>query len=253
MPAKNNTCRRCNQTKEAKHFYPQKRNSTGLENICKECKSIECAARRYSVPEELIEHLYARKTCMCCGKTFKDRMEAHIHHTQKQGVRGIVCRSCNYVLSDETITDRQRIEACLEFMARNNLLDTVNPQERPNSIEARTESSETTCCETLMCKQCKKTLTVRDFHQKVKSRNPRRVCKQCWNANWRLRNTARKRRMQATHCECCNSAFTKNNKSCVHHIGDTIHGVVCNRCNQVLGDESLQRCEQLRACLRFMI
>ena len=254
MPTKNNTCRRCLQTKEAKHFYCQRRNVTGLENICKDCKRIESTAKRYKVSERLIEHLYTYTACMCCEEIFKDRKLVHIHHTQKQGVRGIICLHCNHILSEETLEDEQRIQNCMKFMACNNLLDTVNPQERLTSIEATTESSETTRCETLTCKQCKRAnLTLRDFHSKVRSRKPRRICKDCWNANWRLRNRSKKLRLQATYCDCCNGSFTKHNKSCVHHVGEKIQGIVCNRCNQVLGNESIQRYHQLQACLRFMI
>lgn len=250
MPAKSNTCRRCNELKDAKHFYTQKRNVGGLENICVDCKRIERAARCYSVSEIFIEHLYTYSKCMCCGEPFKDRKDAHIHHTDK-GVRGIVCISCNHVLCGETQADKVRIKKCLEYMASDNLLDTVNQQERPNHREVGTESSETTCCETLICKQCGKGNLLRnDFHNK-KSRGIKKICKICANKNCALTSKYKSYRKTKTHCDCCGIMFNKTNRSCVHHICQVVRGIICSRCNQVLGDES--RSKQLHACLEFMI
>lgn len=252
MPDKSNTCRRCKETKEAKHFYPQKRNVSGLENICKDCKRIERAAKRYHVSEIFVEHLYTFNKCMCCGACFKDRKDAHIHHTDK-GVRGIVCRSCNYILCGETQQDRVRINKCLEYMASDNLLDTVNQQERPIDKAVVTESSETTRCETLYCRQCKrKGLTKKDF-VKEKSRNYRRVCRKCSVENFKLTSKYKTLRESKTFCDCCGQKFSKTNKSCVHHIGTEVRGIICNRCNQVLRDETKTRRKQLLACLEFMI
>jgi hypothetical protein len=247
------TCVRCRQNKLAKDFYTSRRNKSGLEGICKQCKRIKSAAKRFQVSEDTIEHLYTFSQCMCCGVSFKDSKLTHIHHTQAYGLRGIVCFSCNYILAEETDEDKTRIQKCLEFIDRNNLSHTVNPQERPISKDAVAESSETTSCKTFYCKQCQRqNLTQNDFH-KQKSRRPRRVCRDCWNSNWRLRNKFKSLRITKTHCDCCNTRFTKRNKSCVHHIDKTVHGIICNRCNQILGDESIQRKNQLLACLEFMI
>jgi len=252
MPDKSNTCRRCKETKEAKHFYTQQRNVSGLENICVDCKRVVYAAKRYKVSECLIEHLYTYKSCMCCGEVFKDRKTTHIHHTDI-GVRGVVCLGCNYILSQETAQNRVRILKCLEYMASDNSLGTVNQQERPIDKEIETESSETTRCEILSCEQCgRQGLTVSDFY-KVKSRLPRQICKVCANSNRKLTASFKKLRESRTHCDCCDERFTKTNKSCVHHIETKIRGIVCNRCNQVLGNESPVRIKQLQACLEFMI
>ncbi len=252
MPEKSNTCRRCNETKEAKHFYTQKRNVSGLENICIDCKRVVRAAKAFKVSEKFVEHLYTFESCMCCGRKFKDRKTAHIHHTVN-GVRGIVCFSCNYVLGKEKQEDQARISKCLDFMVRDNRLNTVNQQERPNSTDAATESSETTRCETLACKQCgRDNLQLSDFC-KEKSRKHRKICRECAKKNFKFTSSFKEMRLKRTHCNCCGSAFTKTNKSCVHHSGTQVLGVVCNRCNQVLGDESEGRARQLQACLEFMI
>lgn len=253
MPYKTNTCRRCKDNKEAKYFYTQRRNTSGLESICKECKKIEFAARRYNVSEQFIEHLYTFENCMACQCELAHGKLTHIHHLDSTGIRGIVCFSCNYILSDESNENKDRILRCLKFMARDNLLDTVNQQGRPISMDTMPEPSETTRRETLLCKQCKRgDLIINDFH-KQKSRQPRRICKHCFNTNRRLLAPFKELRELKTHCECCKAKFTKQNKSCVHHTGTTIHGVICNRCNQLLGNETPLRRQQLMMCLEFMI
>ena len=254
MSQKSNTCRRCSKTKLAHEFYAQRRNVTGLEGICKQCKRVESAARRFGVDESTVEGLYANTHCMCCGEALPDNKKlSHIHHTQKHGVRGLVCFSCNYVLREEMPTDRVRVLKCIEYMTRNNLLHTVNPQERPIGQDAVPESSETTRCETFYCMQCQRPgLTQEDFHMQ-KSRRTRPICRDCWNAAWRLRNKFRPLRIKATVCDCCGGQFTKSNKSCVHHVGNKVFGIICNDCNQVTGDGSSAREQQLHACLEFMI
>lgn len=252
MPYKTQDCRRCGENKEAKYFYTSKRNVSGLEYVCKTCKKIELAAHRFRVSETIIEHLYQCKFCMSCGCELDHGKLTHIHHIESVGIRGIVCYSCNYILADESSENKQQIHKCLEFMECKNLIDTVNPQERPISKEAVPESSETTRCETLYCKQCKQFLKLNDFY-KQKSRQPRRICKHCSKSNRRLTQKFKTLRNSKTHCECCDTKFSKQNKSCVHHIGEEIHGIICNRCNQILGNESEQRKEQLLACLEFMI
>lgn len=255
MPHKSNTCRRCKETKFAKHFYVQKRNVSGLENICKDCKRVVYAAQRYKVSEKFIEYLYTHETCMCCDDKFINRKLTHIHHTEV-GVRGIICYSCNYTLGQETNEDRERINMCLKFMARKNPLNTVNPQERPigNQDEvAVPESSETTCCETFYCKVCQRDNLHKNDFQKLKSRQFRKICKLCANKTRTILRPFNNLRKESTKCDCCNTSYTKNNKSCIHHVGIEIIAILCNRCNQIIENGSKQRMDKLQKCLRFMI
>jgi hypothetical protein len=253
MIAKYNTCRRCNETKPASDFYQQSRNVGELEGICKDCKRIVRAARHYNMPENFIEHLYIYKKCMCCGREFTDRKTTHIHHTKKYGVRGIICSGCNYILAEETNKDYERILVCLNYMQCKNSLNRVNPQERLIDMGVNSESSETIRCETLTCKECGRNLSVDKFFPKPTSRSIRKICRDCCNQNWRFRNKYKKLRNRTQHCECCGIKFKNANKACIHHIGNEFRGIICNRCNQVLGDESESRKNQLFACLEFMI
>lgn len=247
------TCTECDTSKPKEAFYLSKRNRRGLEYICKACKAIQSAVRRYNIPKTEVEQLYKHPSCMCCETDFKDKKLRHIHHVGDT-IRGIVCLSCNHILGQESDVDQKRIQACLDFISRNNLSHTVNPQERPIGIDAVAESSETTCCETLHCKQCHRpNLTQADFHKTGKSRKPRRICRDCWNSAWRLRNKFSRLRKTTTTCQSCGIKFSKTNKSCVHHLGEDLRGIVCNRCNTVLGNESPERIQQLTKCLEFMI
>ena len=249
----NYTCIMCQQPKSKICFYNSKRNRRGVEHICIECRSIKSAMHRYKVCKQIIIQLYSKTKCECCGSKFMDKKLRHIHHVENT-IRGIICFACNLILGQESNIDRDRIDSCLNFISCNNLLHTVNPQERPNSMAAVPESSETTRCETLYCKQCMRSnLTQNDFHKTGKSRRPRRICRSCWNSSWRLRNKHKAERESAIKCHCCQYKFTKKNKSCVHHIGDVIYGIICNRCNTILGNESIDRVIQLQSCLEFMI
>ncbi len=108
------------------------------------------------------------------------------------------------------------------------------------------ESSETIRCETKQCSQCNRILTMDSF---VARHNQRRnVCHNCHRSNVRLSQSkqATEARNEASFCACCECELI--GKKCVHHVGDTVYGVVCNRCNQLLGDESEQRKMRLLAC-----
>lgn len=245
-------CRRCNQTKDLKCFYSSNRNKSGFEHICKPCKCIEINARKYKISESFLEYLYSHGQCMCCGDQFTSNKCRHIHHTA-QGVRGLVCIHCNHVLGQETDKDLQRIEQALAYMktSRENLLDRDNQQERLRNFGRVSkfvgESSETTRCESRMCSQCRRILMKESFY--TDSRRTRKVCLDCQRSNVRLSQSTQaiEARNKASYCACCDCELAAK-KKCVHHVNDTVLGVVCNRCNQLLGNESEQRTTRLLAC-----
>lgn len=245
-------CRRCKQDKDAKHFYANSRNKTGLEYICKPCKSIEINSRRYKISESFLEYLYSYENCMCCDEPFLNNKCRHIHHTT-DGVQGLVCIHCNHILGQETDEDLQRINKVLAYMKlpRKNLLDRDNQQERLRNMGRLTqvveESSETIRCETLVCSQCNRQLTLESF-PKRSTNAYRKVCLDCRASNVRLSQSK-----QATHirnnsqiCVCCGCELTS--KKCVHHVVDTVIGVLCCQCNQLLRNESKQQRDRLLNC-----
>ncbi len=246
-------CRRCELNKDLSQFYKNKRNKSGYESLCKPCKSIDINARRYGISESFLEYLYSHEQCMCCGEKFESKKNRHIHHTD-QGVQGLVCIHCNYILSQETEEDLQQINLALAYMKsyRENLLDRDNQQERLRNFGRASkfveESSETIRCGTKQCSQCKRFLTKESFRTRQGSKNTRNVCWECGRGNDRLLQSkqATEVRDKTFRCACCDCELT--DKKCVHHVGDTVFGVVCNRCNQLLGNESEQRKMRLLAC-----
>ncbi len=246
-------CRRCKLDKDFTQYYKNTRTKTGFEYICKPCKSIEINARRYGISEGFLEYLYSYEQCMCCDEQFITKKNRHIHHTD-QGVQGLVCIHCNHILGQDTEADLQRIKCALTYMksSRENLLDKDNQQGRLHNFGMVSkfveEPSETIRCESKPCSQCKRTLTIGSFRTRQDSKNTRNVCWDCGRSNDRLLHSkqATEARNEASNCACCECELV--GKKCVHHVGDTIIGVVCNRCNQVLGNESEQRKMRLLAC-----
>jgi len=246
-------CRRCNIDKDVSMFYKSTRNKTGLEYICKPCKSIDINARRYGVSESFIEYLYSHEHCMCCGEKFVSNKQRHIHHTD-DGVQGLICLHCNHILGQETKVDLQRINQALTYIksTRENLLDRDNQQERLRvtgmASKHTEESSETIRCESKKCSQCKRFLTKESFCTRIETNSTRNVCWDCGRSNDRLSYSkqAIEARNKSSNCACCGCELI--GKKCVHHVGDTVYGVVCNKCNQVLGNESEQRKMRLLAC-----
>lgn len=248
-------CRKCEKTKDFNSFYKNKRTTIGYDHLCKECKKIDVTCRRYKISEDFYNYLYSHYNCMCCESKLDHCKLTHIHHTDS-GVKGILCYSCNYVLGQEAENDLEKIKACLKFMRskRKNLLDRDNQQERLNSnsgTEAIVESPETTRCESQMCKQCDRKLPL-DYFTDLKGRNRRKICNNCRYKNDKFLRKNDHLKENETHCHCCKEEFTLNTKVCLHHIGDEILGIVCSRCNQLLGDESKERRNQLLCCMLWI-
>jgi hypothetical protein len=188
---------------------------------------------------------------MCCGDILDQNRQTHIHHTDK-GVQGVVCSSCNYILGQENDYNLMRIKLCLKFMSKNreNLIDKVNQQE---------------------------SLKLFSMEDKKKFENPQRlaryeargskICSRCGQPKFGRCNNCKRIEQKARYsglsvklitqlqtinkCECCNCVFTKENKQCIHHT-NALRGVVCNSCNQILGNESEQRRMQLLACVLWI-
>lgn len=243
-------CIECRLVKEGSEFYASKRNGSGLEYVCKTCKRLLGAARRFHVSKEFIRWLYTHDTCMCCESVLDQGRQTHIHHTDA-GVRGLVCSSCNYVLGQETEADVNRIKLCLTFMPRQreNLIDRVNQQEslkfqalEGGKVENPQRLARCGTQDAKICPNCGRPKTGR--------------CKRCATIKhqvkvYDLSFELVKRLRSVQRCECCGCEFTKENKQCIHHV-KVLHGVVCNRCNQILGDESELRRTQLLACVLWI-
>lgn len=243
-------CRRCGSDKDLSQFYKSKRNKYGHMTICKPCNKIEIACRRYGISDQDAELLLLHERCMCCGAKSKIM---DIHHTD-QGVKGLVCRRCNIILGQETKENLQMINCALTFIetSRENLLDRADQQVELRKTGRKIsrfveETSETRGCGSRMCSQCGRHLTLDSFYN-----NPngsKRVCVECRRNNNRITRSkqAKKAKREACICSCCGGALI-NLKKCVHHIDNTIRAIVCNRCNQLLGDESEQQKDRLLSC-----
>jgi hypothetical protein len=189
---------------------------------------------------------------MCCKEIFANKIQRHIHHTNS-GVQGLVCIHCNHILGQETEEDLQRINDALTYIKspRENLLGRDDQPERlyrryASKAQPVVESSETLRCESQMCSQCKRQLMNKSFS--VDRTRTRKVCIDCRRSNVRLSQSkqATELRNKTTTCACCGCELV--GKKCIHHIQDTIFGVVCNRCNQLLGNETEHHKTRLLAC-----
>lgn len=212
--------------------------------------------RRFNISKDFVIWLYSHDTCMCCGSVLDQGRQTHIHHTNA-GVRGLVCFSCNYILGQETEDDLNKIKLCLKFMPkyREKLIYRVNQQESLNFLflgeDKKVENPQRLVryktLNTEICPRC---------DQCCVKRNDGR-CKQCQSLEQRARYSGLsfevvKQLQTIQKCECCDCGFTKENKQCIHHIGGNFRGIICNCCNQVLGDESEQRRMQLLACMLWI-
>lgn len=135
---------------------------------------------------------------------------------------------------------------------RENLIDRVNQQESLKFQVLENERVENpqrlARCETRDTKYCPKC--------GKSCKNGYSWCEECYRIGQRARYSGFSFKLvqqlsTIQACECCGCRFTKENKQCIHHLG-VLRGVVCNRCNQILGDESEQRRTQLLACVLWI-
>lgn len=83
------------------------------------------------------------------------------------------------------------------------------------------------------------------------------ICKSCKRLrmdSWRYRISvveAAGLRNQS-HCECCGVAFTRQREQHIHHVGTGVRGVVCQKCNHILHQETVKDYSRIRCCLSFM-
>ena len=252
------TCSFCKEVKTLDNFD---KNGKHTYSVCKQCKRLKTAARRYNLSIENVEFLFSFKNCMCCNKKFKSERFRHIHHTC-DGVRGIICQRCNHVLGQETKFDLMRIQSCIKFIteSRKNPLNKDNPQERlsNNGIKERILNDHTPDSYRI-CNLCNKSKPLSSFSHYNKTNSKARLyCKQCASAKTAVSTYGicfeeiLKLRNQ-TRCSCCGVKFTKDNKADIHHIGSVIRGLVCHNCNRLLVDESDEQLKRLICCEQWIL
>jgi len=247
------SCSTCLQTKPTSQFDS---NGRYVYSVCKDCKKLREASRKYGLTCEQAHNLYSRTSCMCCGQLFGKQNLKHIHHTCDD-VKGIVCQGCNHILGQETQADLDRVSACLRFVAspRKNLFNRDNPQgslSDPSTITRRAQSESDTH---KICRVCSRWLPIESFRKDRKWY--RGECRQCAVYllqarlfNLRIEDVFLLR--QQTKCDCCSNSFTKRNFAAIHHVGDRVLGVVCDACNRALGQETPERIRQLEHCAAWI-
>lgn len=244
-------CSACKQELPISNFD---RNGKYAYSLCKSCKRIRTAARRYNLTLEQVRELYNISACMVCGKKFQNQRMQHIHHT-KQGVRGVVCQFCNHILAQETANDLERIEACLNFIQqpRKNLLDRVNPQ---GSLLDPSTTARAARFGEHICKTCKRVLPLTAFSENGHG-GFRRTCKHCAVCSLQAKvynltfEEVYNLRLQ-TKCQCCGHSFTEKNFATIHHVKDRVFGLVCDACNRSLGQETHEQVRRLTCCAAWI-
>lgn len=53
-------------------------------------------------------------------------------------------------------------------------------------------------------------------------------------------------------CECCHCEFTSKNPRHIHHIATGYKGVICQKCNLILGQETQDDLHRIQSCLQFI-
>ena len=109
-------CNQCKTRRDVDWFTGNKQKA----HTCKECRRYIKASQRYKITYEEAKQLYSEPHCQCCNIQFDSEMYlACIHHLENGDeivVRGIVCKQCNWLLRDESVKHRNRIECCLKWM-----------------------------------------------------------------------------------------------------------------------------------------
>jgi len=248
----NITCSKCNLELDESHFS---KNGVHTYSICKQCRRIITARRRYGLTQEQCVWLFNQNKCQCCNYPFMDQRQQHIHHIDT-GVMGIVCHTCNRILGQETNEDLYRIDCCLAWMQqdRKNPFDRVNPQGR--LIEVPSSTTRSTHLESKICRLCKQDLPLINFRKD--RRWYRGECFQC-AAYLTAARTFKISYEQVVllysqiNCDCCGCTFTSKNFKAIHHIDERILGIICDSCNRRLGQETGKIANQLNACRNWIL
>ena len=253
-------CSKCGIEKSEGDFHYRK-DSKKFRSGCKVCWKYLQATRRYGITFEQAVDYYKQPSCMCCGKIFSTMRDRNLHHVNHT-VRGIVCKDCNILLRQETEEDLHNLKSCLAFMqkSRKNLFDKVNPQ-GSRSEGTRCGPSTTTRRGPLRtCKCCNKQLSLKHFYQQKYISGKighYTACKSCFKIlvktykyNLTFDQVSFLRSQLA--CQCCGKEFKTNNPY-LHHVGDSVLGVVCRECNLMLGQETEDEKRRLRKCIEFLM
>lgn len=250
--------RKCSTCKQEKPISQFGMNGRFVYSVCKACKKLREAARKFGITIEQAKSAYEVKFCMCCGLEFPKSTMQHIHHT-KDGYRGVVCQYCNHILRQETSEDLRHIEACLQFMSqpRKNLFNKDNPQGSRSDGQPCGPSTTTRSArfDEQVCRLCKQPLALSAFRIDRKWR--RKTCKHCEVCL----ESARKYKLtyeevyqlySRTVCDCCQVSFTPKNFPTIHHVGDCVFGLLCHQCNRLLGQETGVQRKRLEACAAWI-
>ena len=57
---------------------------------------------------------------------------------------------------------------------------------------------------------------------------------------------------ETTKCDCCHCEFTDKNPRHIHHTIDGYKGVLCQKCNLIIGQETSEELYRIQSCLNFI-
>ena len=87
---------------------------------------------------------------------------------------------------------------------------------------------------------------------------PDSICKECRRfqkaaSRYKISIDEARQLYAKEQCDCCGAFFEKQTHKHIHHIGDTVRGIVCLYCNHTLRDESPEHLRRLKCCVDFVI
>lgn len=108
---------------------------------------------------------------------------------------------------------------------------------------------------TAFCCDCSSWKRLSDFSS-VNDR-PYQYCKACQRLHKAMSRYKITREQAAelysiTTCQCCGAGITKKQHQHIHHVGDSVIGLVCLKCNHTLRDESIEHYHRLKSCVKFI-
>jgi hypothetical protein len=86
---------------------------------------------------------------------------------------------------------------------------------------------------------------------------PYHYCKECTRYNkaasrYGISKEMARKLYSKTTCDCCGGVFEKQSHQHIHHVGNTVKGLVCLPCNHMLRDTSNEHLQRLKCCVRFI-